>query len=77
MIVLSLASGKHVHEKYTSSNLKFYIVKLRCERCLHHFFLLLQNIDFGFSLEPPQYFEEKKKEKKKKKKKKMSNFFLN
>ena len=47
-------SGNHVHETYTPSNPHFYIVKVGYKGVYLFFLFLLQNIDYGYSLEPPR-----------------------
>ena len=50
----SLPSGKHVHVKYTPIEPHFYIAKLGFVGVYLFFLFLLQNIDCGYSLEPPR-----------------------
>ena len=47
-----LTSGKHVHVMYTP-----FIAKLGYAGVYLFFLFLLQNIDCGYSLEPPRHFQ--------------------
>ena len=49
-----ITSGKHVREMYTPLIPHFYIVKLGYAGAYLFFLFLLQNIDCGYSLEPPR-----------------------
>ena len=51
---LSDTKGKHVREMYTPLNPNFYIEKLGCAGVNLIFLFVLQNIDCGYSLEPPR-----------------------
>ena len=47
-------SGKHVRAMYTPLQSHFYIEKLGYAGVYLFFLFLLQNIDCGYSLEPPR-----------------------
>ena len=49
-----LTSGKHVRVMLQPLKPHFYIAKLRYAGVYLFFLFLLQNIDCGYSLEPPQ-----------------------
>ena len=51
------ASGKHVREIYIPLNPTFFIVKLGFAGVYLFFLFLLQNIDCGYSLEPPRRYK--------------------
>ena len=51
---LSYPSGKHVRAMYTPREPHFYLVKLGFAEVYLFFLFLLQNIDCGYSLEPPR-----------------------
>ena len=51
----TMTSGKHVRVIYTPLKPPFYIAKLGCAGVYLFFLFLLQNIDCGYSLEPPLY----------------------
>ena len=50
----SCTSGKHVYEEYTPIEPHFYLEKLGFAGVYLFFLFLLQNIDCGYSLEPPR-----------------------
>ena len=50
-------SGKHVREINTPLIPHFYIVKLGYAEVYLFFLFLLQDIDCGYSLEPPQFLQ--------------------
>ena len=54
LISVYFASGTHVRVMYTPLNSTFYIAKLGYAGVYLFFLFLLQNIDSGYSLEPPR-----------------------
>ena len=54
VVQITISSQNHVHVTYAPSNPTFYVVKFGIYRGIHIFVIFIQNIDCGYSLEPPR-----------------------